>query len=60
MTFRILRDGKEVARIRAAKITRQRWTLTAHDASGKLVGSLFCSTTKDITIEEVPTDETKS
>ena len=54
MTFRILRDGREVARFRSATITRGgKFAFTMFDAAGKLVGSFFMTTTKDLTIEEV-------
>lgn len=53
MTFIVKRDGHEVCRFRAAKIVRQRFTLTAFSADGKLIGSFFTSTTKDLSIEQV-------
>ena len=58
MTFRILRDGKEIARFRAAKITRgSKFAFTMFDASGKLIGSFFMTTTKDLIVEEVPSEQ---
>jgi hypothetical protein len=54
MTFVIKRDGKEVSRFRAAKITRGgKFAFTMFDASGKLIGSFFLTTEKSLEIEEV-------